>query len=171
MIEVEITDEMVVNARKKAREMGLLKNSIRRGQGAVAGFIGEQIAVKVLGGEWSNTYEYDMILPDGTTVDVKTKERSVAPKPHYACSVAKFNTRQKCDMYGFVSVLKDHSKGWFLGAIPKQDFFDLAVSVEKNQHDPDNGYDARASCYNITIEELQNVQSDGNAVFSERTTG
>jgi len=74
-------------------------------------------------------------------------------------------------MYGFVSVLKDHSKGWFLGAIPKQDFFDLAVSVEKNQHDPDNGYDARASCYNITIEELQNVQSDGNAVFSERTAG
>ena len=56
MIEVEITDEMVVNARKKAREMGLLKNSIRRGQGAVTGFIGEQIAVKVLGGEWSNTY-------------------------------------------------------------------------------------------------------------------
>lgn len=170
MIEVEITDKMLINAREKAREMGLLKNSIRNGTGSVAGFIGEQIAVQVLGGEWINdkghSYEYDMVLPNGKTVEVKTKGRNVAPRPHYSCSVAKFNARQKCDMYGFVSILNDYSKGWFLGTIPKDKFFEIAESVEKDQHDPDNDYNARAACFNITIEELQNVQSDGNSMFS-----
>jgi hypothetical protein len=169
MIEVEITDEMVINARKKAREMGKLKNSILGGQGSVGGFIGEQIALQVLGGEWKNSYEYDMILPDGRTVDVKTKQRRVKPKPHYTCSVSKFNPNQKCDLYGFVSILKDHSKGWFIGTIPKQDFLEKAELVERGTHDPDNNFNTPASCYNMTIEELQNVQSDGDAVLSECT--
>ena len=51
MIEVEITDEMLCAARKKAVEMGKLYKSITRGQGNLAGFIGEFIAQKVMGGK------------------------------------------------------------------------------------------------------------------------
>jgi hypothetical protein len=162
MIEVKITDEMIANAKEKALEMGRLKNSILKGKGSVGGFIGEQIAVQVLGGTWSNTYEYDIVLPDGRTVDVKTKQRTVAPQPHYNCSVSKFNPNQRCDLYGFVSILKNHTKGWFLGTISKQEFMRRAELAMKGTHDPSNNFNTPASCYNLTIEELQNVQGIGD---------
>ena len=168
MIEVQITEEMIENAEEKAREMGKLRNSILRGEGSVAGFIGEQIALKVLGGEWSNTYEYDMILPDGRTVDVKTKQRGVPPRSHYNCSVSNFNPNQKCDLYGFVSILKNRKKGWFLGTIPKQEFMDRAMFATQGTHDPSNNFNTPASCYNLTIEELQNVQGHDNGVLHQR---
>jgi hypothetical protein len=47
MLEVQITDDMLLAARAKATEMGRLNNSILRGGGSVAGFLGEQIALKV----------------------------------------------------------------------------------------------------------------------------
>ena len=51
MKEVEVTENMLIKARDKAVEMGKLYNSILRGGGNIAGFIGEQIALNVIGGE------------------------------------------------------------------------------------------------------------------------
>ena len=45
LIEVKISDEMLLAGRRKATEMGLLHNSILRGGGSVAGFLGEQIVL------------------------------------------------------------------------------------------------------------------------------
>ena len=81
MKEIEISLEMIDKARKKAEEMGVIRNSILRGDGSIAGFIGEQIALQVLGGTWENTYDYDLITPDGKKIDVKTKQTSVKPLP------------------------------------------------------------------------------------------
>ena len=50
MIEIEITDDMLSSATRKAEEMGKLNNSILKGKGNIAGFLGEQVALKVLGG-------------------------------------------------------------------------------------------------------------------------
>ena len=55
MIKVNITDDMLLKAREKAVEMGRLHNSILGGSGNMSGFIGEQIALHVLGGKWENT--------------------------------------------------------------------------------------------------------------------
>tara|TARA_R110000744_G_scaffold103944_3_gene199134 strand:- start:641 stop:1027 length:387 start_codon:yes stop_codon:yes gene_type:complete len=104
MIEVNITDDMMNAARKKAQEMGLLNNSILRSAGSVAGFLGEQVVLSVVGGEWSNTYDYDLISDKGNKIDVKTKQTTVKPLPYYAASVANFNTKQMCDYYAFVRV-------------------------------------------------------------------
>ena len=65
LIEVKISDEMLLAGRKKATEMGLLHNSILRGGGSVAGFLGEQIVLSVMGGKWDNSYDYDIVLGDG----------------------------------------------------------------------------------------------------------
>ena len=116
MIEVKITDEMLIKAREKTVEMGKLYNSILRGKGNMSGFIGEQLALKVLGGAWENTYDYDLKVND-IRIDVKTKQTSVKPLPHYECSIAAFNTKQDCDGYAFVRVLNDFSVGWFLGVL------------------------------------------------------
>jgi hypothetical protein len=63
-------------------------------------------------------------------------------------------------------VLKDFSKGWFLGFMPKQEYFDKSKFMKKGDFDPDNGYEVRADCYNLYIEDLRNVQSDGNSMLS-----
>jgi len=101
MIEVEITDEMKRRAWVKARQMGEINNSITHGDGNIAGFIGEEVANSIIQGSINNTYDYD-IIKDDITYDVKTKRCTSAPKDFYECSVAAYNTKQKCDRYVFV---------------------------------------------------------------------
>jgi len=155
MIEVKISDEMLLKARSKATEMGLLNNSILRGGGSVAGFLGEQVVLSVLGGSWLNSYDYDIVLDDGRRVEVKTKQTSATPLPHYSCSISNFNTKQACDVYAFTRILKDFSKGWFLGYLSKEEYFDKSVFMKKGQLDPDNGYEVRADCHNLAISDLR----------------
>tara|TARA_E500000318_G_scaffold13466_1_gene12671 strand:- start:305 stop:781 length:477 start_codon:yes stop_codon:yes gene_type:complete len=155
MIEVTITDEMLLAARAKAVEMGKINNSILKGGGNVAGFLGEQVAMSVLGGDWNNTYDYDFTTEAGKRVEVKTKQTSVKPLPHYECSIAKFNTKQDCDAYAFVRVLNDFSIGWFLGVLTKEIYFDKANFLKKGDVDPSNNYTVKADCYNVRIDQLE----------------
>ena len=73
MIHVPITSAMKGKATRSANRMGRIRNSIMRGKGNVYGFLGEQIAQLVLGGELVNKgkkydVNYDLILDDGTTI-------------------------------------------------------------------------------------------------------
>jgi hypothetical protein len=156
MQEIKVTDEMLLSARDKAAEMGRLHNSITRGAGNLAGFIGEEIAKVVLGGTLSNTYNYDLILDNGKTVDVKTKQTSVAPLETYDCSIAAFNTKQDCDYYCFVRVKNDFTVGWYLGVYEKQKYLEEASFMKKGYLDPSNGYVVKSDCYNLKINQLKN---------------
>jgi len=140
--------------------MGRIRNSITRGQGNSYGFLGEQITQLVLGGEIVNkgkkyNVDYDLVLDDGTTVEVKTKKTTVEPKDYYECSVAKYNTKQKCDYYAFVRVLDTKQGGWFLGVMPKEKYFINAKFLKAGTRDGDNGFLVRADCYNLPISDLQ----------------
>lgn len=155
MIEIAVTPAMLVEARDKAVEMGRLHNSIMNGAGNIAGFIGEAIAQQVLSGKLNNTYEYDLVLDNGKTVDVKTKQTSVKPLETYDCSIAALNTKQKCDYYCFVRVKNDFSIGWYLGVYDKQQYMEDAVFMKKGDVDSSNGYVVRSDCYNLKIAVLK----------------
>jgi len=157
MIKVDITEDMLQKAAFKATSMGNLNNSILKGDGNLTGFLGEEIALLVLGGVGKNTYDYDLITPNGTKVDVKTKKTTVEPKPFYDCSVAAFNIKQKCNSYCFVRVKDDYSCGWVLGVYPKEDYFKDAVFLRKGDLDPSNKYTVKADCYNLKISSLKTV--------------
>ena len=73
MIQVEITEEMKKRAWAKSREMGVIKNSIMKGDGNIAGFIGEEVANVVIEGNISNTYDYDIV--DKTTSSTMLKQK------------------------------------------------------------------------------------------------
>jgi hypothetical protein len=135
--------------------MGRLHNSFTNGGGNIAGFLGEAIAQKVLGGVLDNTYDYDLVMANGTKVDVKTKTTSVAPLLTYECSVAALNTSQECDFYCFVRVKKDLTVGWYLGVYSKADYINDAVFMQKGMTDPSNGYTVKSDCYNIPINKLK----------------
>jgi len=157
MIEINVTQDMIDMAKLKSNEMGSLNNSIRKGEGNLIGFIGEQVAINVMGGSWVNTYDYDLITDDGKKVDVKTKQTTVTPRTFYECSVAKFNTSQKCDMYAFVRVKNTLDTAWFLGVMDKEKYYKTATPLKKGDVDPSNNFTVKADCYNLKIEELDSV--------------
>ena len=150
---------MINKAKAKANQMGTIKNSITKGQGNIAGFIGEEIVLNYLNEKDNNSYDYDLILKDGRKVDVKTKRTTVKPRINYDCSVAAFNTKQKCDVYIFCRILNDMSKGWILGYKDKEDYFNEARFMKKNEIDPANNFRVRADCYNVAIEDLESIDN------------
>jgi len=161
MIEVKITEEMKKSAWAKSREMGVIKNSIMKGDGNIAGFLGEEVANVVIGGTINNTYDYDLVAQDGTKYDVKTKRCTSPPKPYYDCSVANFNTKQKCDRYVFVRIEnknKRWGRAWVLGWLTHDDYFKKARKLTKGQKDPSNGFIVRADCHNVAISELNKFE-------------
>jgi len=157
MIEVQITEEMKKRAWAKSREMGVIKNSIMSGDGNIAGFLGEEVANTIIKGEINNTYDYDIITNDNVKYDVKTKRCTSPPKPFYDCSVAGFNTKQKCDRYAFVRIENKNNrwgKAWVLGWLGHDDYYSKARKLTKGQTDPSNNFVVRADCYNVSISKL-----------------
>lgn len=154
MVEIEITDEMILQAREKAREMGKLNKSILKGGGNLAGFIGEFVAQVVMGGQIENTYQYDLVLENGAKVDVKTKQTNFEPKPDYDCSISSESRIQDCDKYAFVRVKNDLTIAWFLGSIDKNKFFKKAKHFKKGELDSSNNYTVKADCWNLKIKDL-----------------
>lgn len=159
MIEVKITSEMIEEAKKEAENLGVLKNSVTRGEGNIIGILGEMVTAKATGSTRASTRDYDLLRPDGKTSDVKSKKCSSPPEPHFQCSVSDFNTRQKCDYYVFVRVLRDFSKAWIVGELPKSEYFQKAIFVQQGQFDPANNWRCKADCYNLEIRDLNEVVS------------
>lgn len=154
MVKFDISDQMLLKARNKAVDMGLIRNSIEKGAGSLGGFVGEFIAQKALGGKVCNTYDYDLVTENNSKIDVKTKMTAVEPRLDYDCSISDFNTKQDCDFYAFVRVKTDFSCGWFLGWIQKEDYFKRARFLKKGEQDGNNGFIVKADCYNLRIDQL-----------------
>lgn len=161
MVEIPITERMKKNAQRKARAMGKIRNSITRGRGNIAGFLGEYVANEIIGGQIENTADYDIVYEtpsQRTTYDAKTKRCTSEPLPHYECSVAAYNTKQKCDKYVFVRIENIKGKwgrAWVLGWLGQEEYFDKARYLKAGLKDPSNGWIVRASCYNVPISELR----------------
>ena len=160
MIEVVITGEMKKRAWAKSREMGVIKNSIMKGDGNIAGFLGEEVANSVIGGIINNTYDYDLVSND-ITYDVKTKRCTSPPRDFYECSIAEYNTKQKCDRYVFVRIENKNGRwgrAWVLGWMNKKDYFKKAVKLKKGDVDESNGFVVRANCHNMKIKDLRDFK-------------
>lgn len=160
MIEVKITKAMLKRASEKSGALGILKNSITKGNGNLAGFLGEEIVKSYLKIRSSNTKDYDFKYKY-KSYDVKTKVTTVDPLPEYDCSIAAYNTVQACDRYIFVRLKRDKEgnfiSAWILGWMDKTDFFKSAEFWPKGKIDPANGYRVKANCYNVKIKDLYNV--------------
>lgn len=154
MIEVAIQPYHIEKAKRLADEMGTLNNSITSGEGNLAGFLGEVILAELLEAQHANTYDSDLRLDNGKTIDVKTKRTRCKPLDHYECSVAAYNTKQRCDFYAFCRVNNEMDTLWFLGMIEKNRYFEMSRFLKKGTRDGDNGFIVKADCYNITIKAL-----------------
>lgn len=154
MHEMAITQEMYDRAAEKAKALGVLKGSIRRGAGNIYGFLGEEIFLKlyphaVRVNEESHDFELE-----GLRVDVKTKMCSSQPLMHYEASVTYAKTPQDCDIYFFVRVHKDTRIGWALGWQLASNYIRSAALKKKGEVDPANGMVCHKTCWNLPYSDM-----------------
>lgn len=151
---------MLNRANELAKSIGKLNNSIRKGDGNIAGVLGELCFLEhYKNAKLSNTYDYDIIL-NNLKIEVKTKVRTVIPKPSYECSVANFNIKQRADYYYFVSLLvqnQKYLKGFLLGGLDKIEYFSTAKELKKGTIDPTNNFTVKADCWNLPISNLRSL--------------
>jgi len=160
-----ITENIIKYAKKKGEKIGPIDKSITNGDGNAAGVIGELLVLGVMGLTMENlksseSYDYDIIDNDGIKWDVKTKRRTVDPKPYYNCTVADYNTKQKCDRYIFVS-LRNLEEGFITGWISKKEFYEKASFANEGDLDPTSPkhkpFYFTADCYNIECKYLNKL--------------
>ena len=156
------TKDEIEFCREKAERMGVLKNSIIQGKGNLTGFLGEIAVHRYLANsQWlsDKSYDYDIIFGKNK-IDVKTKWCNGYPNVEYDCSIAAYNTKQKCDTYVFCRVSADSPKDYenpnkvyLLGYIKKDDYFRTAKLWKKGEVDPSNDHLFSADTYNLKIKD------------------
>ena len=166
MLEVPLTGLHTL-AQARADGTPELRRSMRGAQGNEVGAMGELVAMRYLDNQSvlyldEGKVNHDLRTGHGT-IDVKTKERSVVPKPHYECSVPNYvGDAQKPDWYLFVSLLSDGSagcgrfkRGWVLGTIRREKFYELAADRVPGVKDLSNDWDPTIRCWNVPVSALR----------------
>ena len=172
MIKIEVTQEMIDSAISKAESLGWIRDSITQGGGNLAGYLGEEAVACHLGAQIVSNdrgrekYNYDLVLPDGRRMEVKTKRRTVAPRSHYDVSVAKTSGHQRPDLYAFVSLeferaTKSHPKkyyglrnAWLCGYMSAKVFWEGAEFWKSGRIDTSNNFKTHVDMYNMTISDI-----------------
>lgn len=156
-IEIPIDKYIIQEAEEKAKLIkNKLKNSITNEDGLLAGCIGEIISNFVLLGDSHNTFDFDLVK-SGYRYEVKTKRCKSEPKPSYECSISTNSMFQQCDRYIFTRILSVNDryiKGWVLGWINKDKYFEKAKKFKAGDIDPVNNFVMKHDCYNLKIDDL-----------------
>jgi hypothetical protein len=170
-----LTDDIRRKAAQRAKEMPVLHGSHRGKEANVVGCLGEVVVEQLLnenGIEFSNQFStsHDLMLPDGRTVEIKTKDRTVRPQPHYDCTRPAYNVdHQTANFFVFVSLYRpsrdkkghvnDYTEAHVVGAIGRVKFDRLAKFWRKGETDPSNGTRFWTDCYNVYISQLRPIEN------------
>ena len=157
MIVIPHTQDMIDRAKARATQMGAIKNSITKGTGNLAGFLGEEAFCAYTG------------ALNNEKVEVKTKRRTVAPQQNYDVSVANTSTHQNPDKYAFISLefgetikkangqkaYKNLKNVWYLGSKDAKVYFEEAAKWDKGDVDKSNNFTTLVDMWNLPISKLE----------------
>jgi len=138
MIEINVNSSQLERA-KILFDFKILNNSISKGKGNLIGALGEIMVFdyyKNKGKEivHSQKFDYDLLI-DGYKIECKTLASNAPPKDYYNCHISAFNDKQDCDYYCFIHALKDYSKVWLKGMLPKHEVNKLKEFKSKGELD------------------------------------
>lgn len=168
MIRWEVA-HLLADAAERAARIPRIRRSMRGHEANEVGVLGELVALDYfrslgLEVEHVDTANEDFLV-EGLTVDVKAKERSVAPRPNYTCTVPDLQIgRQDPDAYLFVSLTRAGEPGggvarfgeaWILGSLLRQEFLNRATHYDAGDHDPSNGWTTTIPCWQVEIRDLR----------------
>ena len=151
----------------RAAATPVLRRTMRGREANEVGALGELVALDYLttlgvDAQDTPTTGYDLTTPFGT-IDVKTKERSVRPRPDYDCTVADYVLdHQRPSWYLFVSLESTGGKGmdrfttgWVLGTISRAEFERASVEWTPADRDTTNGWVPTIACHNVRVRDLR----------------
>jgi len=170
IVEVKFTDDMVARAKTKAKSLGSINNSIRKGEGNIVGYLGEEIVAHYMkadiisNDEGTEKYNYDLVK-DGKKIEVKSKERTVPPKGYYDASVAETSRHQKTDIYVFTSIQCNGGepvRAWICGQKDAKEYFEQARFYAKGDIDPSNNFEVLTDMHNMPYKDLDPVELEGH---------
>jgi hypothetical protein len=153
-VEWPIGANLLKAAQAMSAKMGTLKNSITKGAGNVPAFVAEIMVQQLIGAKRQNTFDYDMVMPNGARVDVKTTLTSVPPRYDYDCKVAAYY-KQDCDWYAFARVTYELDRAWMLGFYPSAKFFTDAHHYQAGDPDKVSGRIYQKECYVMPLWRLK----------------
>lgn len=134
-----------------------LNNSITQGKGNDFGAMGE-IWVNDYFADKNNLKRYSCkdfdFKIDGYKTEVKSKHTNfLPPKSDWLFSVAKSSLHQLCDVYFFVSILKDLSKGYIVGYLTRAEFWAKSFDCKKGEKDI-HGWTFKEDCKSVYVSDL-----------------
>ena len=174
LISIPWDSRMVEQAQSKAKKLGRINNSILKGGGNAAGYLGEEAVAAYIGAKITSCdkgddkYNYDIIAKDGRRIEIKTKRRTVDPLDYYDVSVAKTSIHQRPDLYIFVSInfenmMMENGKRvyrgikniWIVGQAEPEDYFARAKIWKAGEIDNNNVFKTHVDMYNLPISEIE----------------
>lgn len=167
---VTVTPALLETAFERAKLQPIYEYSHRKKEANIVGCLGEVVFEKFLahfGIEFEDCRhgtEHDYRV-SGYTVDVKTKDRTVAPRLDFDNSVPLYNhEHQRPDYYYFVSLLRNpaidarnpnrFTHAFLVGAIDLETLDRDGTRWEAGQTDPTNGTTFWTACMNVTMGQL-----------------
>ena len=139
-----------------------LTNSIMEGKSNIYGALGEVVFDDAYP-TWkrADTRDHDFVSGHGT-VDIKTKRTTAVPQGNWNCSVADTSLHQRPDFYFFIRVDEMLQNVWFLGWMPRSEFYEKARFYKKGEADPEmRGWKFRADCWNVRVDQLRCASHGG----------
>jgi hypothetical protein len=164
-----ITDLHRNTARRRANGYPIFPGSHRGVEANEIGALGEVIAESWLARnniqfKSVRTTRTDLVLSDDKTLEIKTKDRTVAPKLDYEASIPLYNhDHQQPDYYLFVSLerkrgqsssLANFHTAHIVGASSVRRMHQHGKIWEAGETDPDNGTTFWTDCLNVKIKNL-----------------
>ena len=158
MITLKPSNQQKEEARQLTKEMGTLKDSFMQGSRTYVGLLGEKAVADLIDCDHSPSYEYDLILKDGRTVDCKTFSNKYYPKDNFECHVMKKRKQQSCDIYLFSSYNTEKNILHLCGYMPRDEFYSKAKQIKKGDTSDINNIKYRADGYIIKVGELYPIE-------------
>jgi hypothetical protein len=160
MIKLKPNERQLEYARQQSKELPIRNKNyhiVPDGRN-YTGFVGEKAVADLLKCQHKPSYEYDLILEDGRTVDCKTFTNKYYPRDDFECHVMKKGRQQTCDMYLFCSYNKETNLLFVCGYMPRDEFYERAKEIKKGDKSDINNIRYRADGYIIKIGDLYPVE-------------
>lgn len=168
-IEPWMADEADARAAKIPKLKGSIMGPLAKIQGCLGEILVEHLFKSmdddVISELTKTTHDYS--TSDGYTFEVKTKNRTVAPKPDFDCTIYKYNHDwQMPDFYVFTSLQRDrgddtyktsaigYHTGYIVGFCTRAMFDEYGKHWKKGELDTTNNQRVRCDCINIHIKHL-----------------
>jgi hypothetical protein len=168
MLKIPISEPAYQEAEKRLAEMPVLAGSHRGEAANEVGVLGEVVTEWCLSAlhvpfKREGKTSHDLRIIDKGVVEIKTKDRTVRPLPHYDCSVPLYNhDHQAVDWYIFVSLFRGKKQGlrrfteaWIVGCMGRDRLQSIGQVWKAGETDPSNGTKFWTDCINVAIKDLK----------------